>query len=59
TNPAQAILEVVLNMDKTHQEMLFNYLFNDRYGREINKQREDNAWMEEEVRKHKEKHGAG
>ncbi len=57
TNPTQAIVEVILNMDNPHKEMLFNYLFNERYGKEINKQREDSVWMEEEVRKHKEKHG--
>lgn len=51
-DPADAILSTVLNMDNTHKPMLFDYLFNKKYPKEIEQKRE---WKEI-VKKHTEKH---
>lgn len=48
-NPTNALVGIVLNMDKKHQAMLFDYIFNSRYSDPILKQREDNAWFEEAI----------
>ncbi len=39
-NSTQAIVELVLNMDEQHQQMLFDFLFDSRYSQQILKRRE-------------------
>ncbi|GAA4277513.1 hypothetical protein [Aquimarina mytili] len=56
-NPTNALVGIVLNMDKTHQQMLFDYIFNKGYVANIEKQRKNNAWMEEQLQEHYKKHG--
>lgn len=39
-DPGAAILATVTNMDNTHRPMLFNYLFSQKFPKEISNQRE-------------------
>lgn len=41
-NPTQAIVEIILNMDNTHRQMLYDYLFKVKYPDEILRKREWN-----------------
>ncbi|MCT2410053.1 hypothetical protein NZD88_21055 [Chryseobacterium antibioticum] len=52
-DPAEAILSVVLNMDNTHKPMLFDYLFNVKYPKEISDKRD---WRKV-IDKHQNKNG--
>jgi len=50
-NPTNALVGIVLNMDDKHQQMLFDYIFDSKYSDNILQQRNNNAWMEEELDK--------
>lgn len=50
-DPTSSIVGIILNMDNTHQQMLFDFIFDSRYSENIIKQRETNAWFEEETNK--------
>lgn len=52
-DPTEAIVGIILNMDKKHQQMLFDYIFNVKYPNEIQSSRDWQKTIEE----HKKKHG--
>lgn len=46
-NPCQAIMEVILNMDEKHENMLFDFLFNVRYPKDIEAARRGKLQLKE------------
>lgn len=57
-DPSAAILEVVLNMDDFHQQLLFDFLFTDHYPDEILKARKWKNIMDSAKEKAKKKREA-
>ncbi|MDE5510606.1 hypothetical protein KRE40_18370 [Elizabethkingia meningoseptica] len=55
TDPGEAIISTVLNMDNTHRPMLFNYLFGELYPDKIEKTREMHNLVEAHKKKAEEK----
>lgn len=51
-NPTNAIVGIILNMDGTHQNMLFDFILK-KYTSQILKRREDKVWMDEAIAKSK------
>lgn len=49
-NPTEAIASVILNMDREHQTMLFNYIFSIRYSNDILEDREHEKMIEEHIK---------
>lgn len=43
TNPCQAIVEIILNMDNAHRQMFFDYLFTEKYADQIMESRKWNS----------------
>lgn len=52
SDPAEAILSVLLNMDNTHKPMLFSYLFEEKYPKEIKNKREMRKLVDDAKAKH-------
>lgn len=49
-NPTEAIASVILNMDREHQTMLFNYVFSTRYSNDIQEDRDQEKMIEEHIK---------
>lgn len=50
-NSSNALLNTVLNMDNTHQELLFDFIVGPKYGSDIKSRKQNVNWMEELSRK--------
>lgn len=49
-NPTEAITTIILNMDREHQAMLFNYVFSIRYSNDIQEDRDQEKLIEEHIK---------
>lgn len=55
SDPAEAILSTILNMDNTHRPMLYNYLFGELYPDKIEQSRKMHNFIESHKKKAEEK----
>lgn len=50
-NASNALLNTILNMDDTHQKMLFDFIIGPKYGKNIKSRQQNIDWMAEMERK--------